>query len=132
MPTGLPTVYGGTILDTVTGRGSSTKYLALLTADPGDSPTVASLAEDTTSGYGRQAPTFSVPSGDPATTANTNLITFGPYAANQASPIVAIALLDNISGTGGVVRYVWLLDASVIATSTQTLLLPIGSLVLAD
>lgn len=129
---GLPTVFGGSVLDFVTGRGVSTVYLALLTADPGDSPTVASLAEDTTSGYSRQAPTFAVPSGDPASTINTNLVTFGPYTANQASPVTHIALVEHASGTSGVVRYVWELDASVQALSTQTLLIPIGSLVLTD
>lgn len=127
---GLPTGFGGTTIDGITGRGVSTTYLALVTADPGDSPTLASLAEDTTAGYARIPVTWSVPAGDPVVSSNTALLTFGPYTVGQTTPITHICLVTAASGTSGTVRYIWQLDESVIATITQTLQIAPGALTL--
>lgn len=54
---------------------SGTVYLALLGSDPGESGTLTSELSD--GGYARQAVTFSAAVG--GATANTNLVTFGPF-----------------------------------------------------
>lgn len=117
-------------------------YLALLTADPSTSgpssgPAVAmsDLVEDTTSGYARQVVTFSqitqlLATVPPAATANTNIITFGPYTASQALPVQWAALVTAATGTAGVLKYVWGLDTIEQVNVSQPITIPAGALVL--
>jgi hypothetical protein len=78
-------------------------YMCLLTSDPTVAGPGGGLAvnisdispiEDTTPGYLRQPVTFGQASvGEPSAILNTNLMTFGPYTANQALPIGWTALI---------------------------------------
>lgn len=110
--TGEPTTVGaGIALDAQTGRATQTArttYLAALTAAPTDASTLATMAEITTSGYARQAVTWSAPTGDPAETHNTNVITFGAFSADPPN-VTHVALVSASSGTSGDLIYYWLL-----------------------
>lgn len=110
------TVGAGIALDAMNGRATQTArttYLALLSAAPSDSTTLASMTEITTAGYGgRQSVTWGAPSGDPAVAANTNLITFGPFSADPAN-CVALALVSAASGTTGDFIYQWTVSKDV-------------------
>lgn len=78
-------------------------YMALLTSDPtvvgpggGLAQQISDLAaiEDTTTGYLRQPVTFGLAAAsEPSSIFNSNLMTFGPYTANQAAPIGYTALM---------------------------------------
>src|SRR5687768_5024417 len=75
-------------LDAVTGRATvtaRTTYLALLTAAPSDTTTLATMTEVTTSGYVRQTVAWTDPSTsgvDPRRTQNSGIVTFGPFTAD--------------------------------------------------
>src|ERR1700722_5061400 len=89
--------------------GAAGLYIALCTADPatsgpgsGPSVNISDLVEDTTSGYTRQAVTFSVAStAYPAVSSNANNLTFGPYSAGQTIAVQWAALVNAASGTAG-------------------------------
>lgn len=92
-------------LDIVTGRnagpGARTMYLVLLSAAPTDASTLSSMTEISTSGYARQAATFSAPSAaDPPETHNTGSITFGPFVGDPPS-VTHFAIVSASSGTTG-------------------------------
>lgn len=78
-------------------------YMALLYGDPTTSGPGGGVAqqitdvtgiEDPTSGYLRQPVTLGLgTAATPSVVTNTNLLTFGPYTANQANPIGWTALM---------------------------------------
>jgi hypothetical protein len=104
-------------LDAITGRATQTArtmYLALLTAAPTDSTTMASMTELTTpgsNGYSRQAVTFSAPSSDPSSTSNTSTVTFGPFSSDLGN-VTHCALVSASTGTSGDLTFYWTLDAA--------------------
>lgn len=106
-------------LDTVTGRAAPTlvppfnTYVALLTAAPATDPTVAALTEYAATGYARAQVTWTAPTGDPSSSGNSATITIGPLTgANGTTAITHAALVTSSSGTTGVVRTTWTLNAS--------------------
>ena len=110
---------GATIgLDAVTGRATQTArtmYLALLTAAPSDTTTLATMTEYAATGYSRQAYTPAAPADNAGAqrTSNTNTISFGPLTgANGGSTITHAALVSAASGTTGDLVAFWTLDAS--------------------
>ena len=99
----LSTVGSNIGLDGATGRATQTArttYLALLSAAPTDASTLATMTELTTAGYARQSVTWTAPSGDPAETHNSNIITFGPFTADPPN-VTHCALVSAASGTTG-------------------------------
>lgn len=130
---GIPDTFADNVLDFITGRAVSPSaarnaYLTLVTADPGATPTIASLAEVTTAGHARQLCAFSVPAGSPMLTSNTALITFGPYTADMLADVTHVVMVSALTGTAGDVMHIWELDASIRALNTQTLQLAVGTL----
>lgn len=92
-------------LDIVTGRnagpGARTTYLALLTALPGFTTTLATMAETTMTGYARQTFAFTAPSAaDPPETHNSGVLAFGPLTGVMVT-ISHFALSSAVSGTVG-------------------------------
>jgi hypothetical protein len=110
-------VGAGYALDIVTGRnagpGARTTYLALLTAAPSDTTTLATMSEVSTSGYARQAVTWSAPALDTGvmTTKNSAQLTFGPFTADPPN-ITHCALVSASSGTTGDFLAWWSLTAA--------------------
>jgi hypothetical protein len=105
------TVGAGIALDAITGRATQTArttYLAALTSAPTDTTTVGTMAEVTTAGYSRPSVTWSAPTGDPQTTANTNTPSFGTFTADPPN-ITHLALVSSASGTTGDFLYYWTL-----------------------
>jgi hypothetical protein len=124
---------------------SLSQYICLLTADPGLSsvaspgtPAVylSDLVEDTTAGYARQAVTWTgVPLASiawPCTTSNSNNMTFGPYTANQSTPVQWCALVSSLSATGGTntgnLIYYWALAEPQQVQISQSITIAAGSL----
>lgn len=121
----------GAALDAMTGRATQTArttYLALLTAAPNDATTLASMSEVTTSGYSRQAVTWSAPSGDPRQTSNSAGLTFGPFSADPPN-VTHAALVSAASGTTGDFIYWWVLDNARDGANGDSLTVAIGALV---
>lgn len=92
-------------LDIVSGRnagpGARTTYLALLTSAPTDASTLGTMSEVSTSGYARQAVTWSAPSAaDPPESHNSGAVTFGPFSADPPN-VTHYALVSASSGTTG-------------------------------
>ena len=114
MPGELSTVGAGIALDAATGRATQTArttYLALLTAAPADGTTLATMTEVATAGYARQAVTWTAPTGDPARTQNSAVITFGPFSADPPN-VTHCALVSASSGTTGDFIMYWTLDVA--------------------
>ena len=132
MPGQLSTVGANVALDAVTGRATQTArttYLALLTAAPSDSTTVATMTEVTTAGYSRQACTFAAPSSDPSITSNTATITFGPFSADPPN-VPYVALVSSASGTGGDFLAYWTADVARDAANGESIQIAAGGLTL--
>lgn len=129
----LSTAGANIALDAATGRATQsarTVYLALLTAAPGDSTSVATMTECTTAGYSRQACTWSAPASDPSLSSNTATITFGPFSADPPS-IAYAALVSSASGTGGDFIAYWTADVAQDAANGQSIQIAAGALSLA-
>lgn len=117
-------------------------YLALLTANPdtsgsggGPADSISDLVEDITSGYARQPITFSQitqsnATEEPAQTANTGNVTFGPYSANQLTPVPWAALVTVLTGNTGLLLYTWQLDTVEQVPVSDSIQIPAGDLVL--
>lgn len=132
MPGQLSTVGANIALDAATGRATQTArtvYLALLTAAPSDSTTMATMTELTTAGYSRQACTFGAPAGDPSLSSNTGTITFGPFSADPPSVAYA-ALVSASSGTVGDFIAYWTADVAQDAANGQSIQVSAGALTL--
>jgi hypothetical protein len=135
MSTLIPDVPAGASLDSITKRGT-TCYLALLTTEVAPSVTLATLPEVTTSGYARQPVTFTVPakpsSGEPMTTMNTALISWGPFTAAMLLDATHIALVSAATGTTGTVQYVWQLDQILTADINESIQIPVNKIAIAQ
>jgi hypothetical protein len=116
-------------LDAMSGRATQTArttYIALLTAAPTDASTLATMTELSATGYARQAATWGAPTGDPSATANTNLLTFGPFSTDPAN-VTHAALVSASSGTSGDFIFWWALDAAKDAASGESIQVAIGA-----
>lgn len=117
-------------LDAVTGRAtqtSRTTYLALLSAAPTDASTLASMTEISTAGYARQTVAWTAPTGDPASTNNSALLTFGPFSADPPN-VTHCALVSASSGTSGDFLMWWALDVAKDAAINESIQVAIGGL----
>lgn len=123
------TVGSGYGLDIVTGRnagpGARTTYLAMLSAAPTDASTLATMTEIGTSGYARQSIAWTAPSGDPAETHNSAVITF-TFTADPAN-ITHAAIVSASSGTTGDFLMWWALDNARDAGAGESISFPISS-----
>ncbi|HEX8489295.1 MAG TPA: hypothetical protein VF642_12175 [Propionibacteriaceae bacterium] len=130
MPGEASTTGAGIALDAMTGRATQTArttYLALLSAAPTDSTTVATMSEVTTAGYGgRKAVTWSAPTGDPQVTSNTNAMTFGAFTADPPS-VGWLALVSSASGTTGDLIYFWTVDSARDAAIGDSITVAVGA-----
>lgn len=119
-------------LDAKTGRAtqtSRTTYIALLSAAPSASTTLATMTEITTSGYSRQSCTWTAPSGTPRSSSNSALLTFGPFSADPPN-VTHCALVSAASGTTGDLIDSWSLDTARDGINGDSLTIAIGALVL--
>jgi len=121
-------------LDAVTGRATvttATTYLALLTAAPGDTTTMAAMTEYAATGYARQTVTWSSPAVNGSSipeTSNTGTITFGPFTAGTGATITHAALVSVVSGTAGSILAYWTLDTSRTPSTNDSLQFTTGNL----
>lgn len=119
-------------LDAKTGRAtqsSRTVYLALLTAAPTATTTLATMSEVSTSGYARQSVAWAASSGNPRSTSNTGALTFGPFTADPPN-ITHCALVSASSGTTGDLIDSWSLDTARDGITGDSLTVAVGALVL--
>lgn len=120
----------GIALDAKTGRATQTSrtvYLALLTAAPTATTTLATMTELTGTGYSRQSVTWSAPTGNPRTTSNTNAVTFGPFSFDPAS-VGWVALVSAASGTTGDFIDAWSVDTARDGISGDSITVAAGAL----
>src|ERR1700691_4567224 len=128
---------------TATGIGlyptAATRYLALLTQDPGANGVVnlsdAGFVECATSGYARQSCAFPVLTGSatyPGTVANTSAITFGPMSATMLLPVQWVAMVTVVSGTTGYFLASWAASAPMLVSISQSIQIGAGALILQD
>lgn len=97
-------------------------YLALCTADPTGSTTIAQLQEVTTAGYSRiQVQWNFALSTFPSQISNSNLLQWGPMTANMALAAQWVALVTVASGTVGYLLYTWAMNAPQQVLATQYL-----------
>jgi hypothetical protein len=90
--------------DGALGRATQTArtvYLALLTAAPSQTSTLGTMTEYGATGYSRQAIAFSAPTGTPRVSANSGVISYGPFTAGTGSTITHWAVVSASSGTSG-------------------------------
>lgn len=132
----LPDGAAGTSLDAVTKRGTASTYLALLTGPVDASVTMATLPEITTAGYARQPVVWTVParpsSGEPVTTSNTALVSWGPFSAAMLLDASWAALVSAATGTSGSVLYAWELPTPQNADINETIQIPVGKISIAQ
>lgn len=133
MPGEPSSVGAGFALDIITGRaagpGARTMYVALLTAAPSDSTTLATMTELSATGYSRQSAAFSAPSGDPRSTSNTAQLTFGPFTTDPAN-VTHLALVSAASGTTGDFVWFWTADTARDAAIGDSITIAASALVL--
>ena len=132
MPGEFSTAGANIALDAATGRATQTArtmYLALLTAAPSDSTTMATMTEVSTAVYARQACAFTAPSGDPSSTSNSAQITFGPFTADPPN-VTHCALVSAATGTSGDLVMHWALDVAKDAATNESIQVAIGGLVM--
>lgn len=97
-------------------------YLALLTADPTGSSTLAQLAECTDTGYSRIQVAFGPASAAyPSVASNASLLTFGPFTVNMSLPVQWLALVSVSSGTTGLLLNSWTIKTPQQVSATQTI-----------
>jgi hypothetical protein len=128
-------VGGGFALDIVTGRaspGARTMYLALLTALPADSATIATLAETTMTGYARQVAAFTAPTAaTPPSTQTSGVLTYGPVTGAMAT-ISHAALVSSASGTAGDFVALWALGTARTPIANDSLQAAAGAFTMTD
>lgn len=133
---GQPSTAGANImLDALTGRATQTArtmYLALLTAAPGDATTMATMTEvetPGTNGYDRETCAWDAPTGDPSSTDNSSLITFGPFTADLAQ-VTHLALVSAATGTAGDLVAYWTADTPKDPANGDSITIAAGALVM--
>lgn len=121
----------------VSSPAAGTRYLALLVADPvlGGAVNITDpgFVEMLTPGYTRQIVTFSQASGTyPSSSANTNLITFGPMSSSMLAPVQWVALVtsSSIAPQTGFFLASWNLKGPIQVNASQNIQIGIGQLVL--
>lgn len=135
MPGELSTVGANIGLDASTGRATQTArtmYLALLTAAPTDATTMATMTELTTpgtNGYARQSVAFAAPTGDPSSTSNSGVLTFGPFTADLGI-VTHCALVSAATGTVGDLTAHWALTTARDPANGDSISFAAGALVL--
>lgn len=110
---------------------AATTYLALLTAAPSDTSTVAQLTEYGATGYARVAPTWGTAALNGSNVPeikNSAAITFGAFTAGTGAQITHCALVTSASGTGGEVRAWWSLTDARTPGANDSLEFAIGAL----
>jgi hypothetical protein len=132
---GLPivTTTAGTSVSITKASGntySGPTWLACLSVDPGDDPTMATIIEIADAGYARQPFTFTVPTLSPRGTGNAALFTYGPFTAGTAAGVAYVALVEAATGSTGKVRYVWALDTVVQPGIGESIQFPAATLTL--
>lgn len=130
MPGEFSNVGAGIGMDAATGRATQTArttYLALLSSAPSDSSTLATMAEITTSGYARQTVAWTAPTGDPQSSNNSALLTFGPFSADPPN-VTHCALVSASSGTVGDFLMWWALDVAKDAAINESIQFAIANL----
>lgn len=113
------------------GPGPATVYLGLATAPVNDASTLLNISEVTDTGYSRQAVTFTAPTDDGSgkrIVRNAADVTFGPWAANQATAITYCFVTDAQSGTTGTIYAWWQLDVPKQPVGGETLKFAAGAL----
>ncbi len=128
MPGEPSSIGAGYALDAIIGRGvpARTMYLALLTAAPTRATTTATMAELLAAGYSRQAVSWTIPSGNPRVTANSNSVTFGPFTADPPA-VTHCALVSEQVGTGGDFVWFWS-NTSIDPIINDTITVAVGAL----
>ena len=115
MPGSTTVVGGQRALDAITGRAAPaarSMWIALLTAAPTRTTTLATMSEVAVAGYARQAATYSAPtSADPPVTSLTTGLTWGPFTGDPPN-VTHAALVSASSGTTGEISEYWTLDAA--------------------
>lgn len=122
--------------------GPYNRYICLLTADPttvlAGSPAVnitdITAIEDATTGYQRQYIAWgTAAASEPSNILNSNVLTFGPYTANQALPVgyaamIAVPAANSTAGSpiaatvnNGLLFYFWQLPVTQQVLSTQSI-----------
>lgn len=133
----LSTAGANIALDGATGRAtqtSRTMYLALLTAAPTDATTMATMTELTTpgsNGYDREVCAFDAPTGDPAQTDNSSLITFGPFTSDLGN-VTHAALVSAATGTAGDLVAYWTADVAKDPANGDSITIAAGALTLSN
>ena len=121
------------MLDALTGRATQTAgttFLALSTTAPTDSALGAELTVAGTNGYNRQTVAWSAPTGDPSSTNNTALITFGPFTADLGI-VTHIMLMDVLTaGTAPNCLAYWTADVAKDPANGDSITIAIGALVM--
>ena len=120
--------------------GAQGRYIALLTASPytsgpsgGYAQAISDLVEVTTAGYSRQSVAFTDASASyPAPVSNSAVLTFGPMTANMALSAQWAAMVTAVTGTTGLLLYFWNLDTPQQVSVSQSVQIPIGSLILSE
>lgn len=121
------------MLDALTGRATQTAqttYVALCTTAPTDTALGTELTTPGTNGYDREIATWTAPTGDPSSSENTALITFGPFTADLG--IVTHAMLMDVS-TGGTASNMlawWAVDVSKDPANGDSITIAAGALVM--
>lgn len=122
-------------VDFVTGRAltysaARTTYAALCTAAIAPTAAISDLAELTTAGYARNSVAWATPSYSVSgsSTTNSSPVTFGPMAADMASPVIWVALISAATGTVGDLLYAWQLDVPAQVLSGESIQFLVGSL----
>ena len=131
---GQPTTPGANkMLDALTGRATQTAqttFLALCTTAPTDTALGAELTAPTTNGYSRQTITWTAPMGDPSSTGNSALITFGPFTADLG--IVSHIMLMDVATAGVAANCLayWTVDVVKDPANGDSITIAIGALVM--
>jgi hypothetical protein len=101
------------MLDALTGRATQTAqttYLALCTTAPSDTALGTELVAG--NGYARQSVAWTAPTGDPSSSENTSLITFGPFTTDFGN-VTHVMLMDvSTGGTATNMLAWWAVDAA--------------------
>jgi hypothetical protein len=108
-------------------------YVALLTADPTGSTTIAQLAECADAGYTRQVVDWNpATAGTPVSIQNSALITFGPFSVNMTLPCQWLALVSVPTGTTGLLLETFTLSSPQQVLATQSITLAPAALTITD
>lgn len=116
------------MLDALTGRATQTAqttYLGLLSAAPSDAGGGTELTAG--NGYARQSVAWTAPTGDPSSTENTSLITFGPFTSDFAQ-VGWVALYD--ASTAGNMLAWWAVDTAKDPANGDSITVAAGALVM--